>query len=78
LFGFNQLNHFKDEVAFLNDQINGKIQFLEWWCAHWYQDAFHYDDETKKIYRYFYQTTKILDRIGKKIMVYHGNELDKI
>jgi len=75
LFGFNKPKYFEDEVAELNDLINEKIRFREWWCAHWYHDEFCYDDKAKKGYQYFYQTTKILDRIGGKITAYRGNEL---
>jgi len=77
LFGFNQLNHFQDEVAFLNDQINGKIKFREWWCAHWYLDKKHFDPAEKKMFRYFYQTTRIIERIDGKLTAYSENELDK-
>jgi 3-oxoacid CoA-transferase subunit A len=65
---------FIDEVAILNDQIHGRIQFKKWWCGHWHCDIYHYDREAGREYQYLYRTTKILDRIDNQMTVY--NELE--
>jgi len=62
---------FSDEVAFLNEEIHGRIQFREWWCGHWHQNRYYYDNETGRGYQYLYKTTKILDRVNNKIQVYN-------
>jgi len=66
---------FIDEVAILNDKIHERIQFGQWWCGHWHRDAYHYDHETGREYRYLYRTTKILDRMDNKMTVYGESEM---
>jgi hypothetical protein len=61
---------FKDEVAILNDEIRKRIQFIEWWCGHWHQDVYYYENEKGHGYQYLYKSTKILDRRDSKIVVY--------
>ena len=58
-----------DEVAHLNDQIDMRIQYREWWCGHWHRDIYHYDENHG--YQYLYKTTKILDRVENKMIVYN-------
>jgi len=58
---------FRDEVAALNDIIDGRITFRQWFCGHWHKDIFHYDKNTKKGYQYLYQRTALLD--GDDIIV---------
>jgi hypothetical protein len=66
---------FKDEVAILNDEIESRIQFREWWFGHWHQNLYYYDKETDRGYQYLYKTTKILDRQDNKMVIH--NEFDK-
>jgi hypothetical protein len=61
---------FIDEVAFLNDEIRRRIQFSEWWCGHWHKDVYYYDNETGQGYQYLYNSTKILDKLDNKMVVY--------
>ena len=63
---------FYDDVAFLNDKINEKIQFNEWLCGHWHEDEFHFDIEKKRGYQYLYRKTKILEKKDGKLSVYNG------
>jgi hypothetical protein len=35
---------FRDEVAFLNDEIDALIHCQQWWCGHWHQDYYHFDE----------------------------------
>jgi hypothetical protein len=65
---------FEDQVAFLNDEINEKIRFRKWLCAHWFQDEYFFDDKTKKAYQYLYDTTRIVERIGDRVTTYRENE----
>jgi len=71
--------YFHDEVAFLNDQIDEKIQFQEWFCSHWmFHDEFHCDPDTNKKYQYLFETVRIIDRTADgAIKAFRGNELDK-
>jgi hypothetical protein len=71
--------YFHDEVAFLNDQIDERIQFQEWFCSHWmFHDEFHCDPETGKKYQYLFETTRVIDRAADgKIKASRGVELDK-
>jgi len=75
VFYFKQLNHFDDEVAFLNDKIDEKIQFREWLCGHWFSDDKYFDAVAKKKYQYFFDTTKIIELVGNRLMSYPGNEI---
>jgi hypothetical protein len=69
LFKGNQ--HITDEVALLNDDIHGRIQFHEWWCGHWHRDKYHFDAETRHGYQYLYRTTKVIDNVDGKLAVYN-------
>jgi len=74
LFGYlmsSSTEKFHDEVAALNDEIQKKIQFNEWWCGHWHQDKYYYDEEMKQGYQYLYKATKILDRLDNSFVVYN-------
>jgi hypothetical protein len=59
-----------DEVARLNDQIDARIQFHEWWCGHWHKDICHDKANANRRYQYLYRTTEILDRVDNKMVVY--------
>ena len=71
--------HFHDEVAFLNDQIDERIQFEEWFCSHWmFIDEFHNDPKTNKKYQYLFETTRLIDRAANgRILAPRGDESDK-
>jgi hypothetical protein len=62
---------FTDEVADLNEEIDNKLQCRDWWCGHWHNDAYHYDETMKRGYRFLYKTTNILDRSDNKMTVHH-------
>jgi len=62
---------FTDEVALLNDEIESRINFSEWWCGHFHENIFFYDKESDRGYQYLYKTTKILDMVNKKMTVYN-------
>jgi 3-oxoacid CoA-transferase subunit A len=62
---------YHDEVAYLNDDIHGRIQFREWWCGHWHRNLYYHDEETDRGYQYLYRKTKILDMQDNKIAVYN-------
>ena len=64
---------FKDEVAFLNDEIEKKIYFREWWCGHFHQNRFYCDAETKRGYQYLYKMTKIVEKNDDEIVIYSEN-----
>jgi 3-oxoacid CoA-transferase subunit A len=67
---------FKDEVAFLNDEIHDKIQFCEWLCGHWHRDEYYRDKETDRGYDYFYRRTKALVSEGGNICIYDEKQYD--
>jgi hypothetical protein len=71
-------HYFQDEVAFLNDQINEKIRFKKWLCGHWFRDEYHFDDKTQKAYQYLYRETRIIERIGDRVVTRRKNETVKI
>jgi len=72
LFGhiFSNMGKFVDEVAFLNDEIYGRIRFIEWWCGHWHRDEYYFDKRAERGYRYLYRKTKILELTGDVFSVY--------
>jgi 3-oxoacid CoA-transferase subunit A len=69
--GIQSFKTFDDEVSFLNDEIHERIEFKEWWCGHWHRDLYYYNIDKKRIYQYLYRTTKIIDKIEGKIIVYN-------
>ena len=77
LFGHYNPKHFRDEVAFLNDQINEKIKFRKWLCSHWFQDEYYQDPETGKEYQYLYDNTRIIEQTGKRVVTHRENETVK-
>jgi hypothetical protein len=70
IMGYNS-GKFFDEVAFLNDEIEKRIQFHEWWCGHFHEDMYYYDKEERRGYQYLYKSTKILDRVDNKMVIYN-------
>jgi hypothetical protein len=60
----------RDEVAIFNDQIDQMIQCPQWWCGHWHRDEIFQNIEMERKYQYLYRTTKILDKVDGKMVVY--------
>jgi len=58
---------FFDEVAALNEQIDGKITCKQWFCGHWHLDKFYFDQNMQRGYQYLYRTTAVLK--GEEIVV---------
>jgi len=52
---------YQDKVAALNDEIDGKITCKQWFCGHWHQNVYYYDEELKRGYQYLYYETAILE-----------------
>jgi len=63
---------YRDKVARLNDEIHGRIQFLEWWCGHFHEDEYCFSETKKHGYQYLYKTTRILEKAGGKFAVHNG------
>jgi len=61
-----------DEVAFLNDEIHDRIQFSEWWCGHFHEDEYFFDNKKRHGYQYLYNSTKIVEKIDGKLAVYNS------
>jgi hypothetical protein len=53
-----------DDVAALNETIEGMIACKGWFCGHWHRDRFYYDEALKREYRYLYNSTAILKEDG--------------
>jgi hypothetical protein len=51
---------FFDEVAALNEKIDGMIVCKGWFCGHWHKDKYYYDVKLNREYRYLYNTTAVL------------------
>ena len=51
---------FFDEVAALNEQIDGKITCKQWFCGHWHKDKYYHDPNLQRGYQYLYRTTALL------------------
>jgi hypothetical protein len=66
----NRSDHIIDKVAVLNDSIQKRINFKQWWCGHLHIDIDFYDKETKCGYQYLYRSTKILEKVENKMLVF--------
>jgi hypothetical protein len=62
---------FFDEVAALNERIDGMITCKGWFCGHWHEDKHYYDGELKREYRYLYNSTAVLR--GDEVISSHDN-----
>jgi hypothetical protein len=60
---------FFDEVAALNEKIDGMITCKGWFCGHWHKDKYFYDMEMKREYRYLYSSTAVLR--GDEVVLSH-------
>jgi hypothetical protein len=65
---------YRDSVAFLNEDIHGRINFRWWWCGHWHKDEYYFDKKKKREYQYLYKTTKIIDKVKGRLKVYNEYE----
>jgi hypothetical protein len=54
------LPKFFDEVAALNERIDGMVACKGWFCGHWHKDKYYYDAALKREYRYLYNSTVVL------------------
>jgi hypothetical protein len=54
------LPKFFDEVAALNESIDGMITCTGGFCGHWHRDKYYYDGELKRAYRYLYNSPAVL------------------
>jgi hypothetical protein len=60
---------FSDKVAALNNTVDDMIFCKQWWCGHWHQDKYWYDEHKRRGYQYLYHTTKILEREKDQIVI---------
>jgi hypothetical protein len=51
---------FTDEVALLNNTLDGKIICKQWFCGHWHKDKYYYDETLKHGYHYLYNKLALL------------------
>jgi len=51
---------FFDEVAALNERIDGKMTCKQWFCGHWHKDSYYYDQNLKRGYQYLYRATALI------------------
>jgi len=58
---------FFDEVAALNERIDGKITCKQWFCGHWHKDGYFFDTNLQRGYQYLYRTTALMR--GEEIVV---------
>jgi hypothetical protein len=63
------LPKFFDEVAALNESIDGMVACKGWFCGHWHKDNYYYDEALKREYRYLYHSTAVLK--GDEIISFH-------
>jgi hypothetical protein len=54
------LPKFYDNVAFLNERIDGDITCKQWFCGHWHVDKYYYCENLKRAYQYLYKQTALL------------------
>ena len=54
------LAKYQDEVAALNDRIDRKINFKQWFCAHWHEIYYYFDEKRKRGYQYLYKQTALI------------------
>ncbi|MDR0584517.1 MAG: metallophosphoesterase [Treponema sp.] len=52
---------FTDEVAELNDTVDGKIICKGWFCGHWHEDRIYRDDAKRRVYQYLYYDVELLE-----------------
>jgi 3-oxoacid CoA-transferase subunit A len=52
--------NFFDEVAALNEKIDGMITCKQWFCGHWHNDVYHYDNNLNRGYQFLYEKTALL------------------
>jgi len=55
---------YHDKVAELNEKIDSRISCRQWFCGHWHQVFYHYDNELKRGYQYLYYETALMRETG--------------
>jgi len=58
---------FHDEVAALNERIDGEITCKQWFCGHMHRDSYFYDTNIQRGYQYLYRKTALM--MGDEIIV---------
>jgi hypothetical protein len=58
---------FFDDVAFLNERIDGTITCKQWFCGHWHVDKYYYCENLKRAYQYLYRKTALME--GDEILI---------
>jgi hypothetical protein len=61
---------FKDEVAELNDIIDGKIKFKEWFFGHFHEERHFYDGDKKRGFRCIYNDNEVIEKNKYGITAY--------
>ena len=51
---------YHDKVAKLNEKIDSRISCKQWFCGHWHQVFYYYDEELKRGYQYLYYETALM------------------
>jgi hypothetical protein len=59
-FGGTYPLKFHDKVAELNERIDKKINCKQWFCGHWHQVYYYYDEETQRGYQYLYEPPALM------------------
>jgi hypothetical protein len=86
LFGDRWLEDakFKDEVAELNDIIEGKIKFKEWFFGHFHEERHFYDNGKKRGFRCMYNDNEVIEKNKYGITAYSehfkrnlGNDVER-
>jgi len=57
-----------DEVAALNEKIDGLITCKQWFCGHWHIDKYYYCENMERGYQYLYRKTALLDDSGVLVL----------
>ena len=52
--------NFFDEVAALNEKIDGMITCKQWFCGHWHHDVYYFDEKLERGYQFLYEKTGLL------------------
>ncbi|MDR3019579.1 MAG: metallophosphoesterase [Treponema sp.] len=58
------LPNFFDEVAALNERIDGMVTCKQWFCGHWHNDIYHYDENMQRGYQFLYKKTALMTHNG--------------
>ena len=64
-----------DLTNVFNDEVDKKIQYIEWFCGHLHFDAYLHDYKNDLGYEYLYRRTIILDKIGDTIEQHYKDRI---